>query len=61
MVLQRGATVPVWGWADPGEAVTVAIGGQLQKTEAGPEGKWMVRLTPINISDPLRLTVTGPV
>ena len=26
MVLQREAPVPVWGWANPGEKVTVAIG-----------------------------------
>jgi hypothetical protein len=24
MVLQRDTSVPVWGWADPGESVTVA-------------------------------------
>ncbi|MDP6490906.1 MAG: hypothetical protein QGG69_03925, partial [Kiritimatiellia bacterium] len=27
MVLQREMEVPVWGWADPGEVVTVAFGG----------------------------------
>jgi sialate O-acetylesterase len=59
MVIQRGAAVPVWGWADPGEAVTVVIAGQSLKTTAGADGKWMVRLTPIQISDPLRMTVTG--
>lgn len=30
MVLQRDATVPVWGWADPGETVTVSLAGQTQ-------------------------------
>ncbi|NBR42184.1 MAG: sialate O-acetylesterase, partial [Verrucomicrobia bacterium] len=28
MVLQREKPVAVWGWADAGEAVTVAFGGQ---------------------------------
>src|SRR5689334_19195547 len=28
MVLQRGAAVPIWGWADPGEAVTVTFRGR---------------------------------
>lgn len=59
MVLQRGATLRVWGWADAGEPVTVAIAGQSQKTQAGAEGKWMVRLAPIDTSEPLRLTVSG--
>ena len=28
MILQRDIEVPVWGWADPGEEVTVEFGGQ---------------------------------
>ena len=28
MVLQRDQANPVWGWADPGEQVTVSIGDQ---------------------------------
>jgi len=30
MVMQRGMPVPVWGWAEPGEAITVSIDGQTQ-------------------------------
>jgi len=43
MVLQRG-TAPVWGWAAPGETVTVTIAGQSQTATAGRDGKWMVVL-----------------
>ena len=28
MVLQRGTSVPVWGWADDGETVTVKFRNQ---------------------------------
>ena len=28
MVLQRDAKLPVWGWAEPGEQITVAIDDQ---------------------------------
>jgi sialate O-acetylesterase len=28
MVLQRNVKVPVWGWADPGERVTVEFTGR---------------------------------
>ncbi len=59
MVLQRGVQVPVWGWAAPGEEVTVSIAGQTQKTRAGADGKWMLRLDPIGAPDPLRMTVRG--
>ncbi|MDP6630645.1 MAG: sialate O-acetylesterase [Kiritimatiellia bacterium] len=44
MVLQREMEVPVWGWADPGEVVTVAFGGQSVSATAGANGKWMVKL-----------------
>ena len=43
-VLQRDMPVPVWGWADPGEEVTVAIAGQTHKATADDKGKWRVTL-----------------
>ena len=45
-VLQRDVKVPVWGWAEPGEQVTVEFAGQKQAARAGPDGKWMVRPRP---------------
>ena len=59
MVLQRDATVPVWGQADPGEAVTVSIAGQNQKATAGADGKWMVKLEKLKSSEPVTMTVKG--
>jgi len=47
MVLQRQMNVPVWGKADPGEAVTVEFAGQSVKTTACKGGKWMVKLAPM--------------
>ncbi len=47
MVLQRDAAVPVWGWAEPGEAVTVSIAGQTTSTKADSNGKWQVKLKPL--------------
>lgn len=44
MVLQREKEVPVWGWADTGENVTVNFGGQTKTAKAGTDGKWTVRL-----------------
>ena len=60
MVLQQGMSVPVWGWADPGEQVTVTIAGQKQSTTAGADRKWMVRLNNLRASsDPLEMTIAG--
>ena len=36
MVLQRDQKDRVWGWADPGEEVTVTINDQTKTTKAGP-------------------------
>ncbi|MCF7848832.1 MAG: sialate O-acetylesterase [Kiritimatiellales bacterium] len=44
MVLQRDQKVPVWGWANPGEEVTVQFAGQQAVVKAGKDGKFMVRL-----------------
>jgi sialate O-acetylesterase len=44
MVLQRDIDVPVWGWADPGEEVTVTFGGESAKTIANNDGRWRVYL-----------------
>lgn len=46
-VLQGGQPIPVWGWAEPGDAVTVVFAGQEKSTVAGAEGKWEVRLDPL--------------
>jgi sialate O-acetylesterase len=44
MVLQRELPVPVWGWADAGEEVTVTFGEQTKKATADKDGRWQVKL-----------------
>ena len=44
MVLQRGVECPIWGWADPGEKVTVSFAGHHRSATAGANGKWLVNL-----------------
>ncbi len=44
MVLQHGRAVPVWGWAEPSEAVTVEFAGQRHQTKAGADGRWRITL-----------------
>ncbi|MGB0582169.1 MAG: sialate O-acetylesterase [Limisphaerales bacterium] len=60
MVLQRGVECPIWGWADPNEAVSVAFAGKMIKTSAGKDGKWSVKLPAMKASAKGRtLTVKG--
>jgi sialate O-acetylesterase len=58
MVLQRDAAVPVWGWADEGESVTVEFRGHAIKTVA-KDGRWMVRLPKLKAGGPDELKVSG--
>ena len=60
LVLQSGKPVPVWGWADPGEEVSVSINGQGKAAKAGADGKWMVKLDALKASaESTTLTVKG--
>ncbi|WP_145308293.1 sialate O-acetylesterase [Gimesia fumaroli] len=59
MVLQREMPIPVWGWADPGEKVSVELGGDRVSTVADEAGKWMVKLPAQKVGDPVSLTVKG--
>ncbi|MGB0761621.1 MAG: sialate O-acetylesterase [Rubripirellula sp.] len=47
MVLQQQMATPIWGWADPGERVTVSINQQSKSVAADAGGKWMVKLDPM--------------
>src|SRR5437773_7544421 len=59
MVLQQGSPVRIWGWADPGEAVSVTFLGQKPSTVADSAGKWKVYLKPLSAGGPYKMTVSG--
>jgi sialate O-acetylesterase len=60
MVLQRELPVPVWGWADAGEQVTVSFAGQKKSITTGADGKWRVDLAALTTSAESRdFTVAG--
>ena len=60
MVLQREAAVPVWGWADPGETVTVTAGNDRATATADKDGQWSLKLEKLRASvTPIEVTVTG--
>ena len=50
MVLQQGMPVPVWGWAKPGETVSVAFAGQTKTAVAAADGRWQVKLDALKAS-----------
>ncbi len=50
MVLQRDLPVVIWGWAEPGQTVTVSMGPQNKSVTASQQGQWRVQLAPLQAS-----------
>ncbi|MEJ7664645.1 MAG: hypothetical protein WKG07_36590 [Hymenobacter sp.] len=60
MVLQRDRPVPVWGWAAPGEAVSVTFRGKAYPATApDASGRWQATLPPTPAGGSYELTVKG--
>lgn len=59
MVLQRDVPVPIWGWADADEKITVTIAGRSSDATADKDGRWRVDLPAMKAGGPHVLTVTG--
>ncbi len=59
MVLQQQMPIPVWGWADPGEKVTVTLGDRSATATACKKGKWSVKLDPVPVGGPYEMKVSG--
>lgn len=60
MVLEKSGATAVWGKADPGEEVTVALAGQTASAKAAADGKWRAVLDLSKAAaGPLQMTVRG--
>jgi sialate O-acetylesterase len=59
MVLQRNKPINVWGWAKPGEKITIALAGSTQTTKADKKGDWKVSLPQLEAGGPHELVVKG--
>lgn len=59
MVLQRDKPIIIWGWANPGETVTVQLGTESQTAQANDRGEWKVTLPAMDAGGPYELTVSG--
>jgi sialate O-acetylesterase len=60
MVLQQDTKIPVWGWAEPGEEIKVALGKTELHTVADAQGDWRVEFpSRVNTANPTTLTVAG--
>jgi sialate O-acetylesterase len=59
MVLQRDRDNSIWGWGEPGQALTISVADHQTNTVVNPEGKWMAPLPSMQAnSEGLSITVT---
>jgi sialate O-acetylesterase len=60
MIVQRDKPIPIWGWAAPGETVTVSFAGHDQSSAAAADRSWKVELPALPASaEPRTITVQG--
>ncbi|MEM6504367.1 MAG: hypothetical protein AAF711_02765 [Planctomycetota bacterium] len=60
MVLQRDKPITVWGWASPGEEVTLSFAGNSAQAKADDQRYWEVELPAVEANaDPQAMTING--
>jgi len=61
MVLQQGGKVSIWGWAEPGEEVTVGVSWHSMKwaVTADEDGKWSFQMNAPKAGGPYEMTLTA--
>ena len=61
MVLQRDTELKIWGWAEPGERVTVRFRGAHYYAEADSLGRWHAMLPPQEPGGPFLMEINEKV
>ncbi len=59
MVLQRDIKTTVWGWASPGEKVTVKFNHQTYKAVTDPMGRWSAKLAATKVGGPYIMEISA--
>lgn len=59
MILQRDTPLKIWGWASPGEQVTLLFNGRKFQAIAGKDKRWLIRLPAVKAGGPYRMEFSG--
>ncbi|MBC7888208.1 MAG: sialate O-acetylesterase [Ferruginibacter sp.] len=59
MILQRDTKVNIWGWASPGEKITVTLANKKITTTADAGGHWKTSLAPMKAGGPHKIQLSG--
>lgn len=57
MVLQRNTKLKIWGWASPGEKVSVLFNNKTYFTTTANNGKWFVILSSMDAGGPYQMQI----
>src|SRR5258708_39982562 len=55
MVLQRGAKIKLWGWAEPNEKIKLEFSGKEFNAVADNHGNWIILLPKQNTGGPYEM------
>ncbi|MBD2700078.1 sialate O-acetylesterase [Spirosoma sp. BT702] len=59
MVLQRDVPLKIWGWATPGERITVRFNNKNYRTVTETRGKWQLGLPAMSAGGPFTMEIIG--
>ncbi len=59
MVLQRDRNIKIWGWASPGEKISLRFNGRQEHTVTGKDHSWMIILPAMTAGGPFSMNITG--
>jgi sialate O-acetylesterase len=57
MILQRDTRIRCWGWASPGERVTLRFNGQQLQATTAADSTWTIWIPPMKAGGPYTLTI----
>lgn len=59
MVLQRNQSLLIWGWAEPGEQVTINFRDKVYHTKTAKDKKWLIKIEPQQAGGPYSMYIEG--
>lgn len=59
VVIQRGKTIPIWGWAGANEKVTIKFDGKARVVTSSADGNWEVNFPAKSAGGPYQLNIKG--
>jgi sialate O-acetylesterase len=59
MVLQRGNSAKIWGWAAADEKVAITFNGKTYNDTTGKDGKWAIMLSGLKAGGPYEMEIKG--